>query len=397
MRRWIPPAVALTMVLLVFCAGASAGSPTDQLRGLFAAVTRILEDPETEDKHAERMSAVRAIVRESFDLREAARLALGPDWSGRTPAEREEFVRLFSDLLERSFIAGIAARIRLADGVKVSFIGESIDGATATVRTTIMTRSGLELPFDYRMIERGDRWVVRDVVIDGVSLAANYRAQFARVMQVSSYPELVRQIQERVPPPVVTAAINGSGTHGLEPVMPVSAPTTVAAQESIDASPRQPVAVTTAEVKGRDSARGTPTAQRSQPDGVQIARAKLEPPPPAPPREPRGQPGQLQVLTPAHAPPAVSPASGARASARSYWVQVAAFKNLEGAMRLASLLRAEKPPVSDRWAVVMEPGAAGAAFARVRVGPFSDRAQAASSLRELQALGYKPFIAEERD
>jgi cell division septation protein DedD len=78
---------------------------------------------------------------------------------------------------------------------------------------------------------------------------------------------------------------------------------------------------------------------------------------------------------------------------RAYWVQVAAFKSFEAAMRLASVLRQEKPVApDDRWAVVMEPGAA---LARVRIGPFADRAEAAFNLRELASRGFKPFIAEE--
>jgi cell division septation protein DedD len=77
---------------------------------------------------------------------------------------------------------------------------------------------------------------------------------------------------------------------------------------------------------------------------------------------------------------------------RSYWVQIAAFKNFEAAMRLASLLRGEKSVAPDRWAVVMEPGPA---LARVRVGPFADRSEATSNLHELASRGFKPFIAEE--
>jgi cell division septation protein DedD len=77
---------------------------------------------------------------------------------------------------------------------------------------------------------------------------------------------------------------------------------------------------------------------------------------------------------------------------RSYWVQVAAFKSFEAAMRLASHLRREKSVAPDRWAVVMEPGPA---LARVRVGPFADRAEATANLRELASRGFKPFIAEE--
>jgi phospholipid transport system substrate-binding protein len=190
MKRWIAAAVALTGILLTWSV-ARAGSPTEQLRGFFVATSRIL-DPETQEKPEERFNAIRLMVHDIVDFPEAARLSLGPNWSVRTSAERDEFVPLFADLLERSLIAGIAARIRLPDGVKVSYLGESIDGVMATVWTTIASRSGLDLPFKYQMIQRRDQWAVRDVMIDGVSVAANYRAQFTRVMQLSSYAELVR-------------------------------------------------------------------------------------------------------------------------------------------------------------------------------------------------------------
>jgi phospholipid transport system substrate-binding protein len=160
--------------MLLLCPGAWAGPPTERLRGFFGSATRILDTLKTQEKPEEGLGAIRAIVSDVFDFREAARLSLGPNWSGRTPAEREEFVSLFANLLERSLTIGIAARIHLSDGVKVSYLDEAIDGAVATVWTTIVTKSGLDLPFNYRMIERGDRWAVRDVVIDGVSLAANY-------------------------------------------------------------------------------------------------------------------------------------------------------------------------------------------------------------------------------
>jgi hypothetical protein len=75
---------------------------------------------------------------------------------------------------------------------------------------------------------------------------------------------------------------------------------------------------------------------------------------------------------------------------------VAAFKNLEAAMRLAATLQQETAVASDRWAVMMEPGTAGEAWVRVRVGPFADRTAAAASARDLEARGYRPFIAEDR-
>jgi phospholipid transport system substrate-binding protein len=193
--------MAGVIVVIVVCllhAEARAVSPVEQMRGFFATAGRMLVDPRTEGKPEERLDAIRALVHDIFDFREAAQLSLGPEWSVRTPVEQAEFVGLFAEFLERSFIVGIVSRIRLADGVRVHFLGESIDGTLATVRTAIATRSGLDLPFSYRMVERGDRWAVRDVVVDGMSLAANYRAQFVRVMQGSSYRDLIQQMEARI-------------------------------------------------------------------------------------------------------------------------------------------------------------------------------------------------------
>lgn len=376
MVRLIP--VALALVSLSFHE-ARATTPTAELRAFFADATLILTDPETDGKHAERLGAIRAITRQVFDIREAAKLSLGPAWRDRSEVEREEFVRLYGDVLERAFIAWIAARAQIAGGPQVSFLGESVGGGQATVRTTVLGRNGWDLPLEYRMVERGDRWAVCDVVIDGMSLAANYRAQFTRVIQSSSYPELVQQLRDKVatPPPVVIAS--------AEHVAPEPATAPVgrewAAQEHpAPAPPRVAGTTRDTEVTLRlDVARSRPNGAASGP------MTPGEPAPATPPGEARIEPSRPRPMASA------SPAAEI-SRPRSYWVQVAAFKSFEAAMRLAALLRGEKPVAPARWAVVMEPGPA---LARVRVGPFTDRAEATSNLRELESRGFKPFIAKE--
>jgi phospholipid transport system substrate-binding protein len=407
MRRWVASTVALTSVLLLLCQDAGAGSPTERLRGFFGSAARILDTLRTRERPEEGLDAIRAIVSEVVDFREAARLSLGPSWSARTPAEREEFVSLFANLLERSLIIGIAARIHLPDGVKVSYLGESIDGAAATVWTTIVTKSGLDLPFNYRMIERGDRWAVRDVVIDGVSLAANYQAQFLRVIQSASYPELVRQIRARVSPmpmaPLVATAVPGA----LE-IIPASSPAAMTRMDLPAAWPEAPVQAL-AESPSQDGAPGARPVERQPPEMVRVALSRPEAlilakagpqetsardagPPAAAPREGRSPPDLLQTAT------AARPVNARPLGTRSYWVQVGAFKNPEAARRLASLLLEEErePAASDRSAVVVEPASPDTPLVRVRIGPFSDRSKAASKLREMEVRGYKPFIAEYR-
>ncbi|MBI4256350.1 MAG: ABC transporter substrate-binding protein, partial [Candidatus Rokubacteria bacterium] len=135
----------------------------------------------------------RRIANDIFDFSETAKRSLARHWQSRTPAEREEFVQLFGDLLERSYIS----KIELYGGEKIGYIGESMDGDLATVRTRIVTRHGSEIPIDYKMHHLGSRWLVYDVTIEGVSLVANYRTQFNKIIQTSSYAELVKRMKTK--------------------------------------------------------------------------------------------------------------------------------------------------------------------------------------------------------
>jgi len=136
---------------------------------------------------------VRRIANDIFDFSETAKRSLARHWQSRTPAEREEFVQLFGDLLERSYIS----KIELYGGEKIGYIGESMDGDLATVRTRIVTRHGTEIPIDYKMHTLGSRWLVYDVSIEGVSLIANYRTQFNKIIQTQSYAELVKRMKTK--------------------------------------------------------------------------------------------------------------------------------------------------------------------------------------------------------
>ena len=174
---------------------ALAGAPTDQMRAQIDRVLKTLEDPELkkENRAKDRRAAVRKIANDIFDFSETARRSLGRHWQGRTQAERDEFVQLFSELLERSYIT----KIENYHGERIVYGSEAVDGDLANVRTKLITRQGTEVPIEYRMILRGNRWWVYDVVIEGVSLISNYRTQFNKIIQTSSFQELIRKMRTR--------------------------------------------------------------------------------------------------------------------------------------------------------------------------------------------------------
>ena len=172
-------AVALLLSVVVVRVG-WAGAPTDLLRVQIDRVVKTLEEPDLkkEGKTRERRAAVRRIAEGIFDFTETAKRSLGRHWQPRTPAERKEFVDLFANLLERSYLS----KIELYSGEKIAYLGDTIEGDQATVRTRIATKHGTEIPVDYKMYRHGDRWLVYDVIIEGVSLIANYRTQFNKII-----------------------------------------------------------------------------------------------------------------------------------------------------------------------------------------------------------------------
>jgi phospholipid transport system substrate-binding protein len=132
-----------------------------------------------------------------FDLTEITRRSLGRHWAQRTAAERQEVVTLFGELLERSYLS----KIEGYSGERIAFGGEAVQGDQAVVRTRIVTKQGTEIPVDYRLLLRGDRWLIYDVVIEGVSLVANYRGQFDKIIRNGSFTELLQRLRAKLDEP----------------------------------------------------------------------------------------------------------------------------------------------------------------------------------------------------
>jgi phospholipid transport system substrate-binding protein len=185
--------VALTGLLAWAPASADAGAPTDQLKAAVEQIVKVLEDPALKEdgKTKERRAAIRREAETVFDFGETAKRALGRHWQPLAEKDRQEFTSLFSDLIERAYIS----KIERYSGERITYTGESIEGALASVRTRFVTKQGSEIPIDYRMQQRGDRWLVYDVVVEGISLINNYRTQFDKIIQTSSYAELVRKLK----------------------------------------------------------------------------------------------------------------------------------------------------------------------------------------------------------
>lgn len=175
---------------------AEAGEPLDKIRQTVDDVLTVLSDEtlKTPEHQAERRAKIRQAVFQRFGFDEMAQRSLAQHWRKRTPEERKEFVALFSDLLERSYID----KIESYGGSKqnVLYTKETIDkDGYASVRSEITNKRDLNVEVEYRLLQRDGTWAVYDVVIEGVSLVNNYRTQFNKIILESSYENLVKQMK----------------------------------------------------------------------------------------------------------------------------------------------------------------------------------------------------------
>jgi phospholipid transport system substrate-binding protein len=191
--------IAIGILIFTLCVGfarfAQAGEPLELVRAAVDKAIQTLKDPklQAQDKKKERIDRLREALNPIFDYEEMAKRALGTHWRRRTPAEQEEFVKLFRDFLERIY----SDKVDLYGGEKVRFGREVIDKEFAQVESTIIKPKGEELAVIYKLRQLNGQWKVYDAVVENISIVNNYRSQFDRIISSSSYEELVKRLQEK--------------------------------------------------------------------------------------------------------------------------------------------------------------------------------------------------------
>ncbi len=173
-----------------------AGEPMDRIKQTTDTILSIVSDPtlKVPSKAEERRKQIRNAVDQRFDWEEMARRSLARHWAQRTDEEKKEFIRLFGDLLERTYMD----KIEGYSGEKVQYEGDTVEGDYAVVRVKIITKKNVDIPVEYRLQKKGNNWLVYDVSIEGVSLVNNYRTQFNSIMVGSSYADLVKRLKAKV-------------------------------------------------------------------------------------------------------------------------------------------------------------------------------------------------------
>lgn len=151
----------------------------------------ILKQPEL--ARADRRRQVSSILAAQFDFLKMGELSLAKEWRKLGDSDRQEFAALFRTLIESTYFRNLENYTN----EKVEVGGALAKGKKAIVETRVIT-SSKEIPIHYKMLPKGDRWLVYDIKIEGVSMISTYRGQFKAAIRKKSYDGLVRQLKAKV-------------------------------------------------------------------------------------------------------------------------------------------------------------------------------------------------------
>jgi phospholipid transport system substrate-binding protein len=193
----------MKMIALFLCiAGGMMAAPvavrasaTDEVKKTVDEVVRIVADKELKKPQNEkkRRKELKAAIGRIFDYGEMAQRSMAQHWKDRSPAEKKEFVQLFETLLENSY----AGKIESYNREKIVYLNESVDGEYAEVKSKVITPKRDEYTLDYRLMNKGGKWMVYDVSIEGVSMVSNYRTQFNKIILNQGYGELLKKLRSK--------------------------------------------------------------------------------------------------------------------------------------------------------------------------------------------------------
>ncbi len=171
----------------------AAAGPTEAVKASVESMLVILKDAELRKgaKTIERRAAMRKVVEEIFDFQEMGRRAVARHWIDKSPQQRAEFAQVFSELLWRAYVD----ILEKYENEQVQFVGETIQETLAEVRTQVTTRARTDVTLDYRLTQVDGKWRVYDVVVQGVSLVANYRTQFDRILMSKSWEDMIATLK----------------------------------------------------------------------------------------------------------------------------------------------------------------------------------------------------------
>jgi len=190
---------ALALILLTLSPTAAVSmEPMATIKAPVDAVIVLLNDPQYKvagTKSAQRDEIWKA-VKPMFDFDEIAKRAVARNWSDFNDSEKIEFTDVFAQFLGNTYIDKIQGEYH---NEQIVYLGQDFYSDTYAEVKTQIVRETLKTPVNYRMLKGGEgRWMVYDIIVEGVSLVKNYRTQFASILSRDKPAQLIQQLNDKL-------------------------------------------------------------------------------------------------------------------------------------------------------------------------------------------------------
>lgn len=190
--------VACMVLFLSLCVGIGSparaqSGPSNTVKGVLDKAMDIQTRPELEgpEHRKERAAQIRKIIADNFASSEMARESLGDYWEKLSGGQRQQYQEVFTGLFQDSYTRMV---LNFLGREKVEYPGESPDGKHTKVQTVIM-RTNEHIPVDYVVEQKGQKWIIRDVFIDGVSIVDTYRNSLGTFIKAKGYDALIGKMK----------------------------------------------------------------------------------------------------------------------------------------------------------------------------------------------------------
>ena len=171
---------------------AAADDPMTVVRTTVNQALTVLRDKQTPT--ATRQQKLRDIVSATFDFKTMSKSAMGYYWKQITPDQQQEFQNVFITFIENSYLA----KINEFTSGEVKYLSAQNDGTQySMVKTSVLMPGNSPIDLEFRLLNKEGRWQIYDVTVDAVSIIANYRNQFNRIMATKGYSTLIGDLKSK--------------------------------------------------------------------------------------------------------------------------------------------------------------------------------------------------------
>ena len=183
----------LTLVLASALAVVTRASNEDAETALRAAVDQVLTVAQKAKGGSSMADQITPVLLRHVCFESMTRRAVGPGWRQFTPEQKAEATKLFTKLIIRSY----SEKFTPGEQPDTKFLKSSSPGAGKVEIPTITVYKGSRYNVTYRMEDRG-KWMVTDILAEGVSLVANYRAQFDALVKKGGAGAVIASLKQSV-------------------------------------------------------------------------------------------------------------------------------------------------------------------------------------------------------